>query len=56
MIPFFATAVPSDSAEAPQISQIIGITWIQMLSWTGTCSSSPPTHTLFLLCIFNSLA
>ena len=43
----FATAAPPNSAEAPQISQIIGATLIygiQTLSWTGTCSSSPPVH------------
>ena len=44
----FTTAAPSDSVEAPQISHIIGMTHIQMLS-----QSMP--HTLFLLCIFNSL-
>ena len=41
----FATAVPPDSAEGPQISQITGATLIygiQMLVQTGTCSSSPP--------------
>ena len=57
----FATAAPPDSAMAPQISQIIGITLIcgtQMLSQTGTCSSSPPIHphTLLLLYISNSPA
>ena len=58
----FATAAPPDSTEAPQISQITGATliyWIQMLGWTGTCSSSPPVHlhTLtFTLYFFNSPA
>ena len=47
---FFATAVPPDSAVAPQISQITGATHIagiQILGQTGTCSSSPP-HPLSL--------
>ena len=53
----FATAVPPDSAEATQISQITGITLIcgtQILSRTGTCSSSPPPILHLLLCISNS--
>ena len=47
----FTTALPPDSAEAPQISQITGATLIygiQMLSQTGTCSSSPPVHPQYL--------
>ena len=57
----FATAVPHDSAMAPQISQFIGTTCIcgtQMLSQTGTCSSSPPVlpHTSLLLYISSSPA
>ena len=48
----FVTAVPPDTAVAPQVSLIIGMTLIdgiQMLGQTGTCSSSPPQtpHTLF---------
>ena len=48
----FTTAAPSDSDEAPQISQIIGITLIcgtQTRSQTGTCSSSPPVHPPYLI-------
>ena len=55
----FATAVPPDSAVAPQISQITGATLIYgiwMLGWTGTCSSSPPhPHTLLFYNIFKPL-
>ena len=43
------TAAPSDSAEAPQISQIIGMTCIQMLSQTGTFTSRPPVHPPYLI-------
>ena len=52
----FATAVPPDSAEGPHISQIIGVTHIygtQMMSWTGTCSSSPSVHPHTLLLNFS---
>ena len=43
----FATAAPPNSAVATQVLLIIGTTLIygiQMLSWTWTCSPSPPVH------------
>ena len=55
----FATAAPPVSAVDPQISQIIGVTHIYgilMLSWTGTCSSSPLAHPTYLIFNFHSPA